>query len=77
MKLFISNKYEMEEELIEFQIDPKNFHSIAYNELLKSIDIDDCIPLTLELKFNDNDIVILKFITTKNDIYYFNFKAIV
>jgi hypothetical protein len=67
----------MEEELIEFQIDPKNFHSIAYNELLKSIDIDDCIPLTLELKFNDNDIVILKFITTKNDIYYFNFKAIV
>jgi hypothetical protein len=67
----------MDEELLEFQIDPKNFHTIAYNELSKSIDIDDCIPLTLELRFNDDDIVILKFITTKNDIYYYNFKAIV
>jgi len=76
MKLFITNKYDMEDEVKEFQIDPKVVHSIAYHELLKSIDIDECIPLKLAVKFNEDDIVLLNFVTTKNDIYYFNFKGV-
>ena len=77
MKLFISNRYEMEDELKEFKIDPKIFHSIVYHKLLNSIEIDDCIPLTLSAKFNDDDVVVLNFTTTKNEIYYYNFKAVI
>lgn len=79
MKLFIYNRYEMEDELKEFKIDPKNFHTIVYHKLLNSIEIEDCIPLTLSAKFNDDDIVILNLtsINKSNDIYYYNFKGVI
>jgi hypothetical protein len=76
MKLFITNKNEMEEELISYQIDPKIVHSIAYHKLLNSIDVDWCIPLYLMIDYNEFHVINLTFVTTKNDIYFYNFKGI-
>jgi len=53
----------------------KIIHSSAYNQLLKSIDVDNCIPLTLTPSFDDFGVVILDFITLKNDIYYYKFNG--
>ena len=78
MKLFISNKYEMEsvfDDLDSKTFSSKNIHSSAYNELLKSIDVDNCIPLTLTPNYDDFGVVILDFITLKNDIYYYKFNG--
>jgi len=78
MKLFISNKYEMEsvfDDLDSKTFSSKNIHSSAYNQLLKSIDVDNCIPLTLTPSFDDFGVVILDFITLKNDIYYYKFNG--
>lgn len=78
MKLFISNKYEMEsvfDDLDSKTFSSKIIHSSAYNQLLKSIDVDNCIPLTLTPSFDDFGVVILDFITLKNDIYYYKFNG--
>jgi len=78
MKLFITNKYEMEDifdDLYSKTFSSKIIHSSAYNQLLKSIDVDNCIPLTLTPSFDDFGVVILDFITLKNDIYYYKFNG--
>jgi hypothetical protein len=78
MKLFITNKYEMES--VFDDLDSKTFSSklipsSAYHELLKSIDVDNCIPLTLTPDSDDFGVVILDFMTKKNDIYYYKFNG--
>jgi hypothetical protein len=78
MKLFITNKYEMEtvfDDLDSKTFSSKLIHSSAYNELLKSIDVDNCIPLTLTPDYDDFGVVILDFMTKKNDIYYYKFNG--
>lgn len=78
MKLFITNKYEMEnvfDELDSNTFSSKIIHSSAYHELLKSIDIDNCIPLTLLPNYDKEGVVILDFMNKKNDIYYYKFNG--
>lgn len=53
----------------------KIIHSSAYHELLKSIDIDNCIPLTLLPNYDKEGVVILDFMNKKNDIYYYKFNG--
>lgn len=78
MKLFITNKDELEnvfDDLNSKSFSSKIIHSSAYHKLLKSIDIDNCIPLTLTPNYDDDGVVILDFMTKKNDIYYYKFNG--
>lgn len=78
MKLFITNKQEFENVFDDFNsksFSTKVIHSSAYHQLLKSIDIDNCIPLMLTPSYDQEGVVILDFMTKKNDIYYYTFNG--
>ncbi len=78
MKLFITNKQEFENQFDDFSIGilrTNEIHSKAYHQLLLSIDIDNCIPLTLTPNYDHEGIVIFDFVTKKNEVYYYSFNG--
>lgn len=87
MKLFITNKdyfeevYDDEARLANSHFEPLNsrqIHILAYNQLLKSIDIDHAIPLVLTPPYNNGEgLCIFDFQAKKGDIYYYSYATTV
>ncbi len=78
MKLFITNKQEFENafnSLDSNSYGSQIIHSNAYNQLLLSIDVKNCIPLILTPSYDDDGIAIFDFVTKKNEIYYYSFNG--
>ena len=76
MKLFIINKPEFEETfdcLDSKSFSSKLIHSEAYSQLMKSIEINNSIPLLLTPSYDENGIALFNFLSKKGDIYFYQF----
>jgi len=78
MKLFITNKEQFESVFDDFNstsFGSRSIHLSAYNTLFKSIELENSIPITLMVNYDNDGIAIFDFITKKGDIYFYTFNG--
>ena len=73
MKLFITNKSEFEEDFSN----SKQIHQKAFNQLKKSVDVSQSIPLYLCPEYRGGANVLFDFLTRKEDTYYYEYSTTV
>jgi ABC-type molybdate transport system substrate-binding protein len=77
MKLFITNKKELDERFPDngnnSHQTAKQIHQEAYRELYLSVSTNFMIPLCLTPEYKDGGFVLLDFVNKKGDIYFYEF----
>lgn len=74
MKLFITNKKEFDSSF-ENEILCRNIHIDAFNELKKTVDSENKIPITLTPSYKEDGCCIFSFINKRENTYFYEFQS--
>lgn len=79
MKLFITNKSELDEQFPDNGNSryrtAKEIHQEAYRQLNLAVNTKGVIPLCLTPSYGDTGMVLLDFINKKDEIYFYEFTS--